>query len=158
MGQHRQPTSGVNGGDGFTHLGPLGRGIPFIATAQVLFEYLLHVVGHPARHQHPGKVGAGHGSITGELFGLFIGAGDEALLQTTPDFQRARFATGQLTGQKVGQLRIFFIHPQRHDMDLVVLPAGGDLDPAHQSQRQLLYFDGSAHLIKPGEGIVVSNC
>lgn len=42
-------------------------------------------------------------------------------------------------------------------MNFVVLPTGGDLDPAYQSQRQLLGVNGSAHLIKPGKGIVVSN-
>ena len=82
------------------HLGPLGRGIPFIAPAQVLFEYLLHVVGHPARHQHPGKVGPGHGSVTGQLLGLFISAGDLALIQTAPDFQGTRLAAGYLPRQK----------------------------------------------------------
>ncbi len=158
MGQHRQPARSVNRSDRVVHLGPLGRSIPLVAPAQVLLEYLLHVVGHPARHQHPGKVGPGHGRITGQLFGLFIGAGDEALLQTAPDLLRALFAAGLLAGQKVGQLRIFFIHSQRHDMDLVMLPAGGDLDPAHQSQRQLLGGDGAACLIKAGKGVVVSDC
>ncbi len=158
VGQHSQATGAVNGADRRAHLGPLGRHIALVAPAQVLLEYLLHVVGHPARHQHPGKVGPGHGRITSQLLGLFIGAREMTLLQTTPYFLGACFATSLLADQKRHQLRIFFIHPQRHDMDLVMLPAGGDLDPAHQPQRQLLILDGAAHLIKPGKGIVVSNC
>jgi len=144
--------------DGLAHLGPLGGRIALVAPAQVLFEDLLHGIGHPARHQHPGKVGPGHGGVASQLLGLFIGAGELALLQTTPYFLGARLTTGQLAGQKRHQLRIFFIHPQRHDMNFVMLPAGGDLDPAHQPQRQLLGVDGTAHLIKPGKGIVVSDC
>ncbi len=158
VGQHRQATGAVNGVDRLAHLGPLGRHIALVAPAQVLFEYLLHVVGHPARHQHPGKVGPGHGGIASQLLGLFIGAGNETLLQTTPYFLGTRFATSLLADQKISERHIFFIHPQRHDMDLVMLPASGDLDPAHQPQRQLLGFDGAAHLIKPGKGVVVSNC
>lgn len=103
-------------------------------------------------------MGPGHGGIASKLLGLFIGARNKTLLQTTPYFLGARFATSLLADQKIGERHIFFIHPQRHDMDLVMLPAGGDLDPAHQPQRQLLVLDGAAHLIKPGKGVVVSNC
>ncbi|MNF69647.1 hypothetical protein D3C84_515350 [compost metagenome] len=102
-------------------------------------------------------MGPGHGGVTGELLGLFIGARDEALLQTAPYFLGARLAAGPLTGQEGDQLRIFFIYPERHYVDLVVLPPGGDLDPAHQSQRQLFVLDRLADFIKPVKGVVVSD-
>lgn len=102
-------------------------------------------------------MGPGHGGVTGKLLGLFIGARNEALLQTTPDLLGARLPASPLPCQKGEQLGIFLIHPEGHDVDLVMLPPGGDLHPAHQAQWQLVGRDGLAHLLKPVEGIVVSD-
>jgi hypothetical protein len=54
-------------------------------------------------------VGPGHGGVTGELLGLFIGARDLALLQTAPYFLGA--PPGEPADRPENdQLGIFLIH------------------------------------------------
>ena len=85
-------------------------------------------------HQKTGKMAAGDGATVRQPQRPFPGAGDARLLQTLGNHLAALLAPRFLLLQQGGHRRVRNINIETHNMNLVILPEGGNLDAVHQGQ------------------------
>lgn len=62
-----------------------------------------------------------------------------------------------MTLKKDKQVFVVTVDIQRHDMNIIGVPTGRDLNPVHQGQRRALPGIEGMGLIQPGDCVVIGN-
>src|SRR5579872_6066658 len=132
MSQHRLAAGRMYPGHAVLQTRPSDGHMARPAALEELAEGTLQVPGMALLTEIAGEMQARDRRLAGQLLGAGIGTGDAAGFQTPADVLGADLASSPQIGKARLQLRIRCVDIEPEDVQGLVLPAGGDLNPRHE--------------------------
>ena len=153
VGQHGDPPGFADPAHRFADLGPLGFHVGRLGLGQIALKRLLAILAGTGLHQRLGKMWAGGNTLGGAFSRSFQPPGITQSGQPLRHDSRALPATVHLALQAPLKTFVPCIHPQPHNMDIHVAPAGRHLNPGNQGKAAL--GTDAPRLRQPGHGIMI---